>query len=1185
MSEHTKLLVRCSKLTKRGTQCKHTFYTDDPTRLACAVHMVQEEAEMLQKELEARRQALVDAVVEEYTSTGKEAVEEVEETHHKEEVDMSTRSVLDTLDPKRRYRAEAWIEAINALTLADIRNIVRAKKVRGGVYTNFVGEEVEAYKPFNLWNPDADGEATRADLWYLYRRLTHGLDFLSYIGVIPSINDLHGRVDLSKLFGADEAVAAVELVKNDLALIEVVILAAFYMATQIGDISYINADGLTIDGNHAIKHPVKPVYSIHMDEVLKELDGTAVELVHPGHLAIPSSMDQEYWAMFTRIFHLDIHGAPTNGERAVLAVSERGTNPDYRIEDVLRLVFDQSNHGKIGGKRQVMTKSRAVAKIQYNLVLEDPFLHPIATWQLSGGTIKVAVEHSPGNSGDGAAFTTKKGMRRLLMSIGLTGAQANNVLRKAYALHNNILTGFGFFKGNIFLMEKRDFRNRFGDEVDIVFDAAAFSSDHLAEEHWDRGAFLFNPIGVNTDKQFRVAGAEQLAFVLLKVVDPNYLELIPEVVLTHLKEAFEKDYAAHMAEYDWNTAFELPDTGEAQDFDEEWDFNPPRHDDDLLKGYLNRERSAFYALSTGMFASRTGMLKYAGHMYWEVKRLLEEKQKKGYTGLLASIGAARVTAGHYSPVKPDAFSLYPLRKKGDKRPWLLFIDDALMTNPTFQFLMELVDSDDTAYWVTLYDESGYYVYLFKIPTSPNAGVILPVSEDIANAMGTIPMPMKVATNRFSWEEVERQLAKSQQRYVPVPIGEAKYLDSKYRPNQYRGKEIRVSDKTTTMDYAHDVAKFLPVAGILGWFSNLVTLMDRSGLWMDEDREDYIDKACVMISTAVDAGINHDSTIQPMTQDLADLILTAAHNGAGLDTKFLAQESKQGLVKYLSRRYKQLLADKVLDGTGHHLLVDGVFTPAHADQWDANWEKVNRIPQDVITPAMKVTALLEAVSNGPVRNYIAPVFDTRIQTLVDRVWHLIQEARQTQMSWQERELFYLDRALQIRKGLAQLEDYIPGTFSILLAQRHATSDSFYSTGRRIDEDGFTPTNIAMPMLEYMGEEELAPFFNTMSLPTVFIQLSGTNTLEEGENYIFRTDLEHIQIISKQEVSDDDFASLDEVAAVARTPKTKEWATVANGATMTFVGFVAWSLNGQIGEEVVDPTAVFVPDMTELLDWGV
>ena len=1143
--------VQCVSTTKKGKQCNNTFTTSDEHMDKCYKHRHIDEY--------ATQEAIV---VQEHM------VHEDNSTTHIEEAPMPTiEERLALLDPKTRHKVEGILKSFDLINSVEHNVDV----INGATTRGLTGHVVNDYKPFNIYTLEANDYETRDDHWHHYFEVTKHMPILVYLGVVPSINDMDVSIDFTKAYNPDTAMSYMEA-HPEISIAQHTTGAMFYMAAQIGKLSYDNNNYYMMNRNSAIQLKSSAIVSLFKNSTMMTTDGTMVELDTPGHMNVPSSMPQKMWLKLATLFGIDIHGAPSDNESITLAVSRRDTNKDFRIEQVMRIIANNGNAGKVYGKRQVILKNRYFAHIEYNVALMDPFLHPIATWKLTHGTIKVAVEGSPNDSADGAGFATPKRMVTIFKAIGLSTSEAKRAVRKAHVFHDNVITGFGFFKGNIILLPESAWR--WDEEIDIVWDKASFSDAPLAPEHWDRAAFLFNPIKVNTSTPIRVANGEQLAFELLKVMAPEFLELMPMHTLNYYQHKFETKYQELLDTYELLNTHELEDDDfEDMDNDEDADAITTSYDENLQAMKMRVDKRNFFALANTLFASHSGSRPFAANMLAKIDRLLEELTIKGYCGLLAPMGACRITAGHYSPIRPDKGSLWPMKNEDEDLPWIVFVDDMLLSSPEFKWIMEFVDSDDSVQYMVLVDGEDYYVFLVKIPTSPNAGVIVPVSREIAEIMGTIPVPMNISDSRYTMEEIANQLT-MEQTYQPAPL---------------RNGPIEVTDNTSTMAYANQVAGISHLLGSMPRFSDLNTLASRSGLWRDLPRAQYLKKAFAQMSVAVDANVNKTETIVPMINALADNIIVEIHNGEGIDLDFLSQTKKQGLVTFLTRRYKLLRARHEIDSMETPMVDEnGNISPNKCDKFDALWAAVAAIPKTLSKPFRKIAAILEAVSNGPISNYTT-LNNTSVEakTMAEMVWTQVNDTRKdVGLSWREREEEYLRLGEIVENALCQLDNYIPGSTAKLLAQHHAVADSYYSVGYRIHKD--VPTGITTPVNEYLGHQELFPFFNKPSLPTVFMQVNPDNELTIGEDYIFDNN-SNVEVVIRpkdNEITDEIFASVQiEEAATSRTSKAKEWGNIAGSTTMTFAGFVAWSLEGVVNGRNVDPVAIFVPNMYELLNWTV
>ena len=1132
---------QCKHIKANGEQCKNT--------VNCPRHRhLYEEEEIIEVHIEVEEES------------------EVVETNTKEELTMEDK--LKLLDPKTRNRVLGILESYhNTMCFEHLVDLVN-----GTTTLSLTGERVKGYKPQNLFRVDEEIIETRQDRWDHFFEVVKHAPILVHLGLIPGLSDMDVSINFDRLLNADTMYQYVAE-HPEITLGKAVTATIFYMAATIGKISYSNNKGFEANRSGTLMLSNRSTISLLKDAHLLDEFGETVTLDTPGHLNIPSNLGMDYWTRFELMFGLDTHGAPLDNDKIILAVSRKGTNPDYRIEQTLRWIVNGSP-GKVYGKRQALVKNRNFAFLHYNVILQDPFLHDVATWTLPNGTIKVSVSHSPGNSGDGAAFVSRSTMIKILRALGLSKRKARLAVRKVHAFHDNFALPFGFFKGNIFVYEDEVYVGLFGDEVDIVFDAASFSDAPLGEEHWDRAAVLLNPITVKTNKGWRRAGAEQLALELMKVMAPEFIPTLASHGMEYLENRFNRDYEAALDGF-------TGDVDYLDDDEEEFDENTWR-DRDLVRERIDAHKKAYYRYASRMFDSPTSMRGYAANTLADLDRMLVDLEEKGYCGLWAPITTARVTAGHYSPVKPEPGSIYAMRNEGDEHPWVIFVSDELMADPAFKWLMEFVDSDDSVTMMLLVDEEGnYHVFLIKVPTSPNAGAVLPISKEVAYAIGTMPVPMDISAHRFLLEEIREMLESPDQEYEAVRLGDPKN-------NRFAGAAINVYEGMGTKEWANEVAKISHLIGDVGTFSHLNTLRGRSALGTDLTRAEYLRKACVPMSLGVDVNVSKEESVLPIIEQVADDIILAIHNGTGVDLQFLNDTKKDSLRRLLVRRYKLLRHRHLINPMETPMMdEDGNLTPTASTEYSHLWEAAATIPKAMAPKLRRIAAILAAVSNGPISNYTSPVSaDPKVKVLAQVVWAQIEAAiKHDGWNWQDREEEYLRIAQEAQLALDEWAEYTPGTLAKALAQHHATSGNYNDVGYHIDST--VPAPVALHVNEYLGATELAPFYSRTSLPTVFMQISKDNSLEVGEDYNFKNDATRVTIVPKDNVvTNEIFASVQtEESAVARGGKATKWANIAEGVTMTFMGYVNWSLTAEIKRHEPDPVAIFVPNMVELLDWTV
>lgn len=1155
--------IQCVFIRMNGQQCKNQFYVaDGGENNRCYAHAHIEENGPKQEESIEDINVTEEEVLEENTVT----IEEQSNEETTKEETMTIEEKLALLNPKVRYEVTEILERFRAINSVE-HNI---DIITGKTDLSLTGDKLKKFRSFNMYRPEAVEYETRADRWADWNEITQHMPILVHLGVLPALCDIDVSIDFTKAMNPDTALDYLAR-HPEIDVATHTTLSMFYMAAQIGMCpSYLNNKGMIIDRHSAIKLSKRSTTSLFMDAELRDAEGNILSMDTPGHLNVPNSMGIDEAKKLALKFGLAVHGSPTDNERTQLAVSRYGTNDSMRIEQVLQLIATNKTAGKVFGKRQTLLKTRQHAHIEYNLSVENPFERDIATWQLSNGTIRVAVEKSPGNSGDGACFTTRQRMINVLTASSMSRKEAKRSVNKYHVYHENISLGFGFFKGNIIMLEEAEWR--WDESIDLLFDTASFSNNPLIAEHAHRGAFLFNGIKVNTNKYFRVGNAEQLAFELMRVVAPEYLPLVPQNVLNHLQTQFREDYMRALEQASITSeAYMDEETVDVQDnsstsafFDKE----------DLFKMRIREDKSDFFATSTGIFASRTSANKYAGSMLAMVDKLLVELDEKQYCGLLLPMGSCRITAGHYSPVPVAKGSLQAATRPGQELPWIIFIDDELMASDEFKWAMEFVDSDDSVNYMVMTNAAGeYFVYLIKVPTSPNAGSLIPVTKEIAMQMGTLPVPMREDITKFSVEEVAEQLKNESPEYTP------EQLSKKY--------QIKVTDKTTTMQYANEVSKIHNIFGNMATASDLNTLIARSGLFSSLPRAEYLQKTFAQMSVFVDANVEKTSSITGAINKMADNLIHEIHKGEGVDLKFLTQTRKEGLVRFLTRRY-ELLRQRQLIASMEKPMVDeeGNIAPVANTEFDDMWELIGSIPQKLEEPLRWNAAILRAVSNGPISNYTTTSgVSDEAYDLALAIWSAIKATRDNRsLSWQEEEAKYHDFAVLVEQAINQMDNYKAGSVTKLLAQCHAIADNHSNAGYTIHSD--IPAGMVTPVTEYFGREELAPFWNKASLPTIFIPVDNHTDLIVGEDYTFVPGMgNEISIRLKNEDNDPIFASMAQVAARSSTPKAKKWALAAGNTTMTFVGYVAWSLDSEIDGLRVDPVAIFCPNLEEMLVWTV
>ena len=1129
---------QCPHIKANGEQCKNT--------VNCYRHRHLYEEEVIVK---------VHEMEEEH---------KVIETTTKEELTMEDK--LNLLDPKTRNKVIGLIESYNNTMcfehLVDL--------VNGTTNLSLTGELVKGYKPRNLFRVDEEIIESREDRWDHFFEVTKHAPILVHMGVIPGLSDCDISVNFDKFLNVE---TMYEYIANhpEITLPKAVTLTMFYMAAQLGKVSYSNNKGFEANRSGTLMLRSRNTFSLLKDHELLDEFGETVELDTPGHLNIPSNLGMDYWTRFELMFGVDIHGAPLDNDKIILAVSKKGTNPNYRIEQTLRWIVN-GNPGKVYGKRQALVKNRNYAFIHYGVILQDPFLHDVATWTLPHGTIKVAVHRSPSNAGDGAAFVSHSTMIKILKALGLSNNQAHLAVRKVHAFHDNVALPFGFFKGNIFVYDDQMFIDMFGDEVDIIFDAASFSDTPLGEEHWDRAAFLFNPITVKTNKGWRKAGAEQLALELMKVMAPEFIPTLAHHGMVYLENKFSKAYEAALNNFEHT--YDEEDDGD--DYEEHtW------REKDLVRERIRNSKTAFYKNANRIFDSPNSMRGFAANTLADLDSMLIELDEKGYCGLWAPITTARVTAGCYSPVPVEPGSIYALRNEGDEHPWIIFVSDELMADPAFKWLMEFVDSDDSVTMILLVDEEGnYHVFLIKVPTSPNAGAILPISKEVAHAIGTMPVPMEISKHRFLLDEIRDMLDDPNKEYNTVRLGDPKQ-------RRFADAHIKVYEGMGTKEWANEVAKISNLIGNIGTFAHVTTLAGRSAQWTDLTREEYIRKACVPMSVGVDTNVSKEETIIPIIDQIVDDTIIRIHNGSGVDLQFLNDTKKEGLKRLLTRRYELLRHRHIISPMDKPMVDEkGNIAPNASHEYTHLWEAAASIPKAMAPKLRRVAAILAAVSNGPISNYTSPVStDPKVRQLAQAIWEEIDKAvKHDGWNWQDREERYAEIA-ELTQDLSNYDGYIPGSLAKALAHHHMTSENLNDYGYHIDNS--VPAAVNLAVNEHLGNSELANFYRKPSLPTVFVQISEDNNLEIGEDYNFKIQATRVTIVPKNNVvTNEVFASVQtEESAVARGEKATKWANIAGDTTMTFMGFVNWSLNAEIKRYNPDPVAIFVPNMVELLDWTV
>lgn len=1095
--------------------------------------------------------------------------------------------------------------------------------ITGQVKTSLVGSEIKIVRAFNAHNLDANDVEGAGEKWERWHQMWEALPDLQDLGILPRLNQL-GDLNFTLAFHPGTAKDYWET-HPEISLGEFTVGAAFYMAAQIGKVSYSaftkTGETTLIEGGKVLVRPKG--FQTHANSSgvshhdsgrssawqrggLTDRYGKVIELTTPGHLTLPVSMNADWWDIMVKMFGLDYHAAYSDGQKLVLATSERGTEDEWgqrrhyvSLHDSWHIPGTTDNAGKTLAKRMMPMKMRRVFDVIYGNKddFENPFEVPVATWRLNHGDIKVAVSHSPNNAGDGWAGSTRPRMMRVLRSLGLTRHEARGILRETEAFHNVGTLPFKVAKGNILLYTEEHWQalsipEEAKSEADIVFDAASFSDTPMSPDLPTQMGMYLDPISVNQEELFRIMNAEQMAFEGQKLIDHAIFPELPHIVMGELREAFVHAHSEHLAKVASEAARE--ETPE-EDAAAPKPMGSKHHN--LFTEAANLGKRHYFSVGNGMYDSRHSMRKFAGSTFSKVSQLIVELATKGYSGLMLPMGYCRIHTGFYSPVWVDKGSIYALRKEGKRLPFVIFVDDPVFTDLVFKWRMEFVDGDDAVYHVTLIDEKGdYYVLLLKTPTSPNGGTVLPISEAVAKELGTPALPMKRQEVRLLQKELAEMLQKGSQ-YTPVRMDNS-------ASGRYRNQLVKVTPNTTSTAYAHQTAKISHLTGSLGRFSDLGTLASRSGLWQHLPRKQYVEYSFLQMSLAVDATLLRTETINPMINQLADNIIREIHDGRGIDRKFLFQPAKKGLVEFLTRRYQTLRRQKVINGLKPPMLDEnGVISPNHAEQFDPMWESIGSIPQRLLPILHRNASLLHAVSNGPLHNFTRPV-SASAASLAEKTWKDIDEERMKWgPDWSSRERRYLELA---ENAQVQMIEQPHGEFSAAMAQCHAALDNLYSLGRmpvadtvtkavsklELEVDWSLPTGINMPVVEYQDREEIKAFFNAKSIPTVFMQVNRDNTLVEGNLYQFHTTKRSVAIRGAAEESDKgrrltttSARRRQSFAAVCPTQKGREWAKAAEGVEMTFRGFVHWSLEGEVAGRRCLPVAIFEPNMEQLLQWEV
>ena len=900
----------------------------------------------------------------------------------------------------------------------------------------------------------------------------------------------------------------------------------------------------------------------------------------PFTMSVNDSTEQSEVTWLATFFGGDIHDARVSVGSTKYGLSSYATNPDVKMSNIFPIDKDRLQVEKLG--KQLAKRNFFLAGRSFTATVENATFTK-DSWQLrpDGRRFRIKFVENEHDAGDGvAAYSTKDTFLSFLEELGFEGdwrkwAHADVVST------NGFVGNLGFDKGHWHLCEDQDKFPFPG--YDLVIAAEAFDHNtRLADSHANTGVFAFTPMKVKDDS-WQILNASQLMTEVLKHVDVNDMPRWANLFLADIKQVLY-DTLVDLMVKDTDLDLSVDEENFSDTTGEKVSIDKLEKDGTLdMKRAISREKATYNKAvrQAGLFGGSLTTNQIFRTWRSKLEEMIKQYNEEKVCALLVPATRVRTIAtSAFIPTDatvPTEGSVNFLKHTNAKTPYKVVVSEELFSSFGFKFRVEYLDHDDGMIIIHLAGADGEdIVVMIKEPTSPNAGVQLPVSKDVASTIGTHRVARNNARRHMTTEEILQERDREDRLYRPIPLAKEDMVHA-----------------TTPIEYAYKVADIAHRLGNMPRLAQLMALASRSRLWEDCEWAEYIHMMFIQASDAVDATVDKTKTISKLVDDFTVAIIKEIATGKPIDMTYLADEDRAGFHKYLTQWFERCASVNRQDipmSSVKEFIVDGLLKPNTDGPWNSTYAKVADLPKRLFEPISYNTALLSAMANGPAINLLTTggIVSTAVLEIAKDALAEELKAVDDKLEWSLKEMVWRRIAKTHLAVAKETDGYQPGAFARAYTQLKLKN--FATLPWSSYEDKNVPARLTLPLVEWLDEEELDVFYGAQALPTILVGINSQDAPEKNQDYTLHSDGTRVIFNpAGDEDFDPRFAGIfdDEEVIASRTPNAKRWAGILNGMPIKFLGFAPASLksddNTPLG--VFTPAANSILDILDLFKWEV